>query len=112
MIAWLQGFVHLNLGLPVAVRVRAVFYRETVRDSALVALSGALTCTCCSLLQSALIYSPWVYFFALLTAEIPWLALSLLTGPVVSYFLIGLSPSVVIFATNYLVLFLLSLVCE
>ena len=61
--------------------------------------------------QSALIYSPWVYFFALMTAEIPWLALSLLTGPVASYFLIGLNASAVIFATNYLVLFLLSFVC-
>ena len=63
-----------------------------------------------TLVQSALIYSPWVYFVAVLAAELPWLAISLLTGPVASYFLVGLSPKATVFLTNYLILFLLSFI--
>ena len=36
--------------------------------------------------------------------------MSLLTGPVASYFLIGLSPSLAVFSTNFLTLFLLSFI--
>jgi ABC-type multidrug transport system permease subunit len=61
-------------------------------------------------LQSALIYSPTVYFFALLTAEIPWLVIASLTGPVVSYFLIGLSADVAVFSIHFLILILLSFI--
>jgi hypothetical protein len=54
-------------------------------------------------------YSAWAFFVAVMAAEIPWLVLSLFTGPVASYFLIGLGSNSTEFFTSFLTLFVLSL---
>jgi hypothetical protein len=64
-------------------------------------------------LQSSLMYHPWAQQLAVLSAEIPWLALSLALGPSISYFMIGLGSSggAYVFFVNFLTLFELSLTC-
>ena len=62
----------MMMALPGQFKVRPVFYRET----------------------ASLMYSPWPYMIATLVAELPWLALSLVVGPTMSYFMIGASLDV------------------
>ena len=66
------AFVNLSSCLPGLVRSRPVFYRET----------------------ASLMYHPWAQLLAWVTAEMPWIAIILLVGPTVAYFLIGFGGGV------------------
>jgi hypothetical protein len=85
MCAVFAGMINLNLVLPPMIKVRPVFYRET----------------------AALFYSPWPYAFAVMTAELPWLALAIIVGPTFAYFMLGLTATAAAFWTHYLAVFLM-----
>ncbi len=46
---------------------------------------------------------------ASMSAELPWLAVTILVGPTLSYFMIGLSAAPSVFFTHFLDLYLLCL---
>ena len=108
------AFVNLSSCLPGLVRSRPVLYRET----------------------ASLMYHPWAQLLAWVTAEMPWIAVILLVGPTIAYFLIGfgggvsgceplptsafrsrhllyhhVSQGIFEFATSYLALYTLVLAC-
>ena len=66
-------------------QARAVFYRET----------------------SAALYSPWPYVAAVLTAEVPWLAVACIMGPTLAYFMLGLSADPAVYFVHLLAVYLM-----
>jgi len=75
------GDMQQQVGAPTIMKSRAPFYRET----------------------SSLFYDSIAYSLALVTAEIPWAVLAVITSNSMSYFMFGLSPDASVFFFHLLV---------
>ena len=88
MTAAFSAMLNMDASLPTLIASRSSFYRE----------------------NAALMYNSGAYVLANFVVEIPWLALIVLSGTSIGYFMIGLAPSAPVFFTHYLATFTLALV--
>jgi ABC-type multidrug transport system permease subunit len=79
--------LQMDASLPTILKTRNNFYRE----------------------QASLLYDPGAYSLASILVEIPWLALCILIGTSIAYFMVGLSSNAGVFFFHYLVAVLLGL---
>ena len=80
--------LNMDASLPTLISNRSTFYRE----------------------NASLMYSSSAYALSNIIVEMPWLAVIVLAGTSIGYFMIGLSPDPAIFFTHYLVTYILALV--
>jgi hypothetical protein len=88
MTAAFSAMLNMDASLPTLISSRSSFYRE----------------------NAALMYNSGAYVLANFVVEIPWLAVIVLSGTSIGYFMIGLTPSASVFFTHYLATFTLALV--
>jgi ABC-type multidrug transport system ATPase subunit/ABC-type multidrug transport system permease subunit len=81
MVVSVGGDMQQQVGAPTIMKSRAPFYRES----------------------ASLFYDTIAYSLALVTAEIPWMALTVIVSNSMSYFMLGLSPNASVFFFHILV---------